>query len=82
MAHTHVVGPVVLSVLPLCVPADYPYLLENSLLFYPDLFATFWHTEKNIKIHRKVVIHRSRYFVGPDLGKNCLQKLSPDDTWR
>ena len=55
-----------------------------ALLYYADFFfkTTF---SKNIQEYNQSVKQldpdqvRS---VGPDLGPNCLQKLSADDTWR
>ena len=35
-----------------------------------------------IRVSNSLDPDKSRYFVGPDLGLNCLQKLSADNTSR
>ena len=37
---------------------------------------------KTISVPNSLVPEQARHFVGPDLGPNCLQRLSADDTRR
>ena len=45
---------------------------------------TFWKNSfrNNIRVSKSLDSDQARLYVGPDLGPNCLQKLSADDTSR
>ena len=55
----------------------------HSFLSSSDFFQN-QHFEKNLSgitpMSNSLDPDQVRYFVGPDLGPNCLQKLSADDT--
>ena len=65
-------------------------LLKNCMmLIYNVNTRTYWMTHKKINIFRNSIkvsnsldLDQTRRFVGPDLGPNCSQKLSADDTGR
>ena len=48
---------------------DYAFILEKLMLF-------------SIRVSKSLDPNQERYSVGPDLGPNCLQRLSVDDKSR
>ena len=46
--------------------------------------STFWKNSfmSTIRVSNSLDLDQARHFVGPDLGPNCLQKLSADDIRR
>ena len=38
--------------------------------------------KNTIRVSNSLDLDQARHFVGPDLGPNCLQRLSADDTSR
>ena len=57
--------------MPTLIPSHYYYAILNSLdagLFY-----------NTIRVSNSLDPDQARHFVGPDLGPNCLQRLSADN---
>ena len=50
--------------------------------FQNQLFETKISFRSTISVSNCLVPDQARRFVGPDLGTNCLQRLSADDTSR
>ena len=61
---------------------DFPILLllflHTSLLCRIEHFEC-WIFFNNIRVSNSLDPDQARHFVGPDLGPNCLQRLSADD---
>ena len=56
-------------------------LLSSADFFQNELFSK--NSFKNtIRVSKSLDPEQARYSVGPDLGPNCLQRLSADDTSR
>ena len=60
-------------------------MLRNvSLFFVNDFFSKYFFSKisfrNTIRGSNSLYPHQVRHFVGPDLGLNCLQMLSADDT--
>ena len=56
-------------------------LLSSADFFQNELFSK--NSFKNtIRVSKSLDPDQARYSVGPDLGPNCLQRLSADDTSR
>ena len=52
-------------------PADF-----SKLIFSKNYFSNY------IRVSNSLDPDQARHFVGPDLGPNCSQRLSADDTRR
>ena len=52
------------------------------LIFFKINFFSKNSFRNTIRVSNSSDPDQARHFVGPDLGPNCLQKLSPDDTSR
>ena len=50
------------------------------IFFKINLLEKFF--QDNIRVSNRFDLDQVRHLVGPDLGPNCLQKLSADDTRR
>ena len=48
-------------------------------IFTSNFFKKFVH-EYHIRVSNRLDPDQTRHIVGPDLGLNCLQRLSADDT--
>ena len=46
-------------------------------MFYP--FQNKLFTQKKLRVPNSLDSDQAKRFVGPDLGQNCLQKLSAED---
>ena len=56
------------------------FFFQNKL-FKKNIFLEYRHYSfKPSECHTVLDPDQAQYFVGPDLGPNCLQKLSADDT--
>ena len=58
----------------------YAFLSSADLFQNQFFFKTSF--RNTIRVSNKLDPDQARHFVGPDLGPNCLQKSSADDTWR
>ena len=58
------------------------FLSSADLFFFSK--STFWKNSfrNSIRVSKSLDSDQARLFVGPDLGPNCLQRLSADDTSR
>ena len=52
------------------------------MLFCHFLFFSDLPFRNTIRVSNSLDPDQARHFVGPDLGPNCLQKLTADDTSR
>ena len=52
-----------------------PLVFSKSVFFKNSV-------RNNLLVSNRLDPDQARHFVGPDLGPNCLQKLSADDTRR
>ena len=53
------------------------------LLFFSSKIAFFMISFSNtFRLSNSLDVDQARHYVGPDLGSNCLQRLSADDTGR
>ena len=57
----------------------------HAFLLSADFFSTFHLLKKRyfkimIRVSNGLDPDQARHFVGPDLGLNCLQQISADDT--
>ena len=57
-------------------------LLLSSADFFSKLTIYRNSFRNTIKVSNSLDPDQAQHFVGPDLGTNCLQKLSADDTSR
>ena len=55
--------------------------LLSADIFKINVFEHFFR-EYSIRLSNSLDPDQARHFVGPDLGPNCLQKLSADDISR
>ena len=65
--------------LTLCLLGDFHAFLSSAIFFFKinyfeKFFKEYHHSANSLDPDQ------ARRFVGPDLGSNCLQKLSADDT--
>ena len=58
-----------------------PWEIFHALLSSADYFPNHLF-RKILSLSNRLDPDQARHFVGPDLGPNCLQKLSADDTRR
>ena len=60
-------------------PKQYMYFCRLLIFFFKINFLSkkIWNT---IRVSNRSDPDQARRFVGPDLGANCLQTLSADDT--
>ena len=67
--------------LTLCLLGNLSYFLSSANFFKINFFRknSFRIT---IRVANSLDSDQARHFVGPDLGSNCLQRLSADDTRR
>ena len=70
-----------------CMPGLFAYwVILRSFLSSADFFSksTFLKNSfrNTIRVSNSLDPDQGRHFVGPDLGPNCLQSLSADDTSR
>ena len=65
--------------LTLCPLGVFPALLSSADFFSKSTFSknSFRNT---IRVSNSLDPDQARHFVGPDLGPNCLQKLSEDES--
>ena len=65
----------------LCMLGKFCVHFCRLLKFSKSLFSknSFWNI---IRMSNNLDLDQAQQFVGPDLGLNCLQKLSSDDTSR
>ena len=67
---------------------DYEYILETwgikiaKFLVEMELFPPYQSGGKKIRMSNSLDPDQARNFVGPELGQNCLQRISADDTCR
>ena len=54
-------------------------LLMSSAVFFSKLTFSKNYFRNNIRVSNGLDPDQDRHFVGPDLGPNCLQRLSADD---
>ena len=57
----------------------FAWLLSSADFFQNQFFSK---NSNTIKVSNSLDPDQARHFVGPDLGPNCLQRLSEDDTCR
>ena len=61
-------------------------LCLHAFLSFADFFSKSTFSKKKIRntirVSNSLDPGQARHFVGPDLGPNCLQRLSADDTSR
>ena len=58
-----------------------PWEIFHAADFFKiNFFEKF--SEDTIRVSNSLDPDQAQHFVGPDLGPNCLQKLSADDTSR
>ena len=70
--------------LQICEKKYFDQLLDFSMLLYCAIFNSlnagfFFNT---IRVSNSLDPDQARHFVGPDLGPNCLRKVSADDKSR
>ena len=58
------------------IQTSHPNFLSSADFFHKDLYRI------TIRVAYSLDPDQARLFVGPDLGPNCLQRLSADDTSR
>ena len=56
------------------------YVFSRSLIFFFKIFFFFKFFQENHQCQTVWTQIRPDMFVGPDLGPNCLQRLSTDNT--
>ena len=54
------------------------FLSSADFFFHIKIFGKFF--QDAIRVSNSLYPDQARPFVGPDLGPNCLQRLSADDT--
>ena len=69
--------------LTLCLLGSFSCFL-SSAFFLQNHFFSKNSLRNTIRVSNSLDPDQARHFVGPDLGQNCLQRLSADDTrrWR
>ena len=74
------------SCIPACVKAAswviYHAFLSSADFFQDQLLLKKKYVKNTIRVSNSLDPDQARRFVGPDLGPNCLQRLSADDTRR
>ena len=60
----------------------FPAFLSSADFFQNHFFFFFKSFRNTIRVSKSLDPDQAWHFVGPDLGPNCLQKLSADDTRR
>ena len=59
---------------------NFHVFLSSADIFQNLLFEKFFQGYCTIRVSNSLESDQARLYVGPDLGPNCLQKLSVDDT--
>ena len=57
-----------------------PFLSSTDFFFQNPFFSKFYRT--TMRMSNSLDTDQARHYVGPNLGPNCLQKLSANDTRR
>ena len=52
------------------------YFYYSFTLYYCAIFDSL---DSTIRVSNSLDLDQAQHFVGPDLGPNCLQRLSADD---
>ena len=71
-----------LGVLTLCVLGKFSCFCYRLLTFFSKLTFSKKSFRNAIRLFNGLGLDQDRHFVGPDLGPNCLQRLSADDESR
>ena len=64
----------------LTLPPEKFFMLFCRLLIFFKVNFSKNSFRNTIRVSDSLDLDQARHFVGPDLGPNCLQKLSADDT--
>ena len=57
-------------------------LFGRLLIFFKIIFFMKYSCRNTIRVSNSMAPDQAQHIVGPDLGPNCLHKLSADDTSR
>ena len=68
--------------LTLCMLGNSACFLLSAVFYFSKLTFSKHSFGNTIRASNSLTPDQARHFVGPDLGSNCLQKLSADDTGR
>ena len=67
-----------LIILKLCMPGNFSRFLSSAAFFSKSIFSEN-SVRNTIRLSNSLDPDQDRYLVGPDLGPNCLQRLSADN---
>ena len=72
-----------MSLVTLCMLSNYAcFFVICGYFSEVNFFKTFFQEYLTISVSNSLDPDQARHFVGPDLGPNCLQRLSADDRSR
>ena len=61
---------------------EFSHAFLSSADFFSNQFFQNYNFRSTTRVSNSLELDQAECFVRPDLGPNCLQRISADDTWR